>query len=117
MLGEPGTRLRHVYFPTDGVISLRARAGDKKFLEVALIGSEGMLALPRMSGGLPLGMKVAKSGQAWRISVANFDRAVAKNGGLKDCSKTASPHCRRKLRKLPPALVFMILTRALCASF
>jgi len=84
ILSKPGTRLRHVYFPTDSVISVWARAGDKAFLDVMLIGSEGMLAFSQMPGGLPLRVQVTKSGKAWRVSVANFDRAVAKNGGLKN---------------------------------
>ena len=84
ILGEPGTRLRHAYFPTDSVFSLRARASDRAFLDVMLIGSEGMLALSQMPGGLSLRVQVAKSGQAWRISVASFDRAMAKNAELND---------------------------------
>ena len=58
-----------------------------------LIGSEGMLAFSQMPGGLPLRVQVAKTGRAWRVSMANFDRAVAKNRGLKDlleCSLSAS---------------------------
>ena len=88
ILGEPGTRLRYVYFPTDSVISLRARAGDKEFLDVALIGSEGMLALSQMPGCLPLRVQVAQSGHAWRTPVVNFDRALAKNAGLKALLET-----------------------------
>jgi len=106
ILSKPGTRLRHVYFPTDSVISLWARAGDKAFLDVMLIGPEGMLALSHMPGGLPLRVQVAKSGQAWRISVANFDRAMAKNGGLKDL-----------LEKCLSALLAQIAQIAACTCF
>jgi CRP-like cAMP-binding protein len=84
ILSEPGARLRHIYFPTDSVISLRARAGDRAFLDVMLIDTEGMLAFSQIPSRLPLRVQVAKSGQAWRISVANFGRASAKNAGLKD---------------------------------
>jgi CRP-like cAMP-binding protein len=90
ILGEPGSPIRHVYFPTDSVISLRARAGDKEFLDVALIGSEGMLSLSQMPGGLPLRAQVAQSGQAWRMPAANFDRSQAKNAGLKDLLETCT---------------------------
>jgi len=84
ILSQPGTRRRYVYFPTDSISSLRARAGDKEFLDVASIGSETMLALPQLRGGWPLCVQVAQSGQAWRMTTVHFDRAVAKNTGLKD---------------------------------
>jgi hypothetical protein len=106
ILGEPGTRLRYVYFPTDSITSLRARAGDKEFLDVALIGSEGMLALSQIPGSLPLRVQVAQSGHAWRILLVNFDRALANNSGLKGLLETCLS-----------ALLAQIAQIAACACF
>jgi CRP-like cAMP-binding protein len=106
ILGGPDTRRRYVYFPTDSVISLRARAGDKEFLDVALIGSEGMLALPQMPSYLPLRVQVAQSGHAWRIPLVNFDRALASNYGLK-----------RLLETCLSALLAQIAQIAACTCF
>src|SRR5687768_16696187 len=43
--GGPGS-LRHVYFPTSGMISLTIRMEDGKEVEAATIGNEGLVGLP-----------------------------------------------------------------------
>src|SRR4051794_30880300 len=45
-LYEPDRPIRHVYFPTDGMISLLLALEDGTVAEVGRIGSEGMVGLP-----------------------------------------------------------------------
>ena len=45
ILHEAGTRLRHVYFPTGGFISLVTPLDACAGLEIALVGDEGMVGV------------------------------------------------------------------------
>lgn len=80
-----GERMRHVYFPTDGIISLVTMLHDGSRLEVGSIGHEGMLG-----SSLILGIEtsaqqaiVQRSGTAWRLDAAAFQRHLRKNIALR----------------------------------
>lgn len=80
-----GERMRHVYFPTDGVISLVTALRDGSRLEVGSIGHEGMLG-----SSLILGVNtsaqhaiVQRSGTAWRLGAAVFQQHLRKNSALR----------------------------------
>lgn len=71
-----GERVRHVYFPTDGIISLITTLGDGSRLEVGSIGHEGMLG-----SSLILGIDtsaqdavVQGAGSALRLDASIFQR-------------------------------------------
>jgi len=74
ILCEPGETIRHVYFPTDGFISLLTPIDGHSSLEVAIVGSEGMYGVPLMLGVdvSPLHAVVQGSGPAWRMDAERF---------------------------------------------
>jgi CRP-like cAMP-binding protein len=43
VLHEPGARIKHVYFPCSGVVSLLTVVGASKATEVAVVGNEGVV--------------------------------------------------------------------------
>jgi CRP-like cAMP-binding protein len=84
-LSEPGERIRHVYFPIDGFISLITPGAKRRQLEIGLVGSEGMLGLPLLMGVdvSPLRAMVQGAGHAWRVKTATFLEELAVNAGLR----------------------------------
>jgi CRP-like cAMP-binding protein len=85
-LSEPGERIRHVYFPIDGFISLITAAQGRRQLEIGLVGNEGMLGVPLLLGVnlSPLRAMVQGAGRAWRVDAATLQQELALNTELRD---------------------------------
>jgi CRP-like cAMP-binding protein len=85
ILHEAGARLRHVYFPTGGYISLVTPLNACAGLEVALVGNEGMAGISPVLGVSvsQLNYLVQGSGSALRISAASFRRELARSPALR----------------------------------
>lgn len=85
VLCEPGKPTRHVYFPTEGFISLVAMHDGKPGLEVGMVGREGMLGEQLALGvvATPLHALVQGPGVAWRISAAAFRKELEQSAALR----------------------------------
>jgi len=77
VLYEPGDRIRHAYFPYNGVISLLVVVAPRKAAEVAVVGNEGVVG-----GSVALGLDVSHcravvqgAGTAARISAPKLREA------------------------------------------
>jgi len=92
VLCEAGRRSGAAYFPTDGAISLVVAVAGDVDVEVALIGSEGMLGAHWALGiaEAPLRAVVRHPGSAWRVSSAALRAALTRGTALPRC-------CRRYL--------------------
>jgi CRP-like cAMP-binding protein len=85
-LSEPGDRIRHVYFPIDGFVSLITPGEERAMLEIGLVGNEGMLGVPLLLGVnvSPLRALVQGAGRAWRVDAATFARELASNAATRE---------------------------------
>ena len=85
VLYEPGERIRYVYFPNDGQVSLLTVVADRKALEVALVGREGMIGIPLALGAeaSPVRALVQGSGSALRMKAASFREALKRCAPLR----------------------------------
>ena len=84
ILCEHDRRLRYVYFPLTGFISLVATVAGHPALEIGLIGNEGMLGTTLVLGvnSSRLRAVVQGSGTALRMSVAQFRRELSESPAL-----------------------------------
>ena len=84
VLVEPGDHIRHVYFPTESIISLVTPINSQARLEVGLVGNEGMLGISLILGVdlSPLRAVVQSDGVALCMKVAPFHRNLAQSPGM-----------------------------------
>jgi hypothetical protein len=81
VLYEPGTTLRHVYFPVTAIISLLYVMEDASSAEIAVVGNEGILGVSLFMGGesTPSRAVVQSAGHGFRLAAQlmkiEFDRA------------------------------------------
>ena len=108
VLCQPDRPTRHVYFPTDGCISLLTLTEGSPGLEVGIIGREGMLgarlALDVVTA--PLRAVVPSAGAAWRIGTRAFHGELAGSAAL-----------RRIWSRYPYALIAQLAVSAGCLRF
>jgi CRP-like cAMP-binding protein len=83
VLYESGSRLSHVHFPTDSIVSLLYLMEDGASAEIAVVGNEGMVGVSLFMGGetTPSRAVVQSGGFAYRLSgqvlKREFGRAAA----------------------------------------
>jgi CRP-like cAMP-binding protein len=84
ILYDVGDKLRHVYFPNHGIISLLGSMDGKTTLEVGVVGREGMAGLPLFMGVKTSRVRsiVQVSGMAMRIKAADFENECRNGGAL-----------------------------------
>jgi CRP-like cAMP-binding protein len=67
---EPGDAMRHVYFPTDSIISLLYVMVDGASAEISVVGNEGLVGIALFMGGesTPSRAIVQSGGSAYRLT-------------------------------------------------
>ena len=85
VVAEPGLRTRHVYFPTDGFISLIAVGKGKAGVEVGMVGREGMLGAELVLGSREsiFHALVQGTGSALRVGADAFRRELGESDALR----------------------------------
>lgn len=75
-----GVRMPHVYFMEAGLVSVGAKVGPQKFVEVWLVGSEGFVGIPLALTANPRPLHrrtVQVPGAAYRLRADRFQQALA----------------------------------------
>jgi CRP-like cAMP-binding protein len=108
ILCEPGKATRHVYFPTNGFISLITMVPDHPGLEVGMVGREGMVGAQLALGVVttPLRALVQGSGSTWRIGTVAFRAELARSASL-----------QRGMSRYLYVLMAQLATSAACLRF
>jgi len=84
VLYKPGEPIRHVYFPSDSLVSLLTLVEGHMALEIGLVGREGMLGIPVALGinDSPARALVLGTGTALRMTSEHFRSEHGKYGPL-----------------------------------
>ncbi len=80
----PGGQAEHVYFPFRGVMSMLVRLSGKESVEVALVGSEGMVGISSYLGSPKTFFHIICQvpGNGVRMKVNAFQKEVDRGGAL-----------------------------------
>jgi CRP-like cAMP-binding protein len=84
ILYESGNVLRHVYFPTDSIVSLLYVLEDGASAEIAVVGNEGVIGIALFMGGetTPSRAVVQSAGHAYRLIGQQLKEEFHRNGEL-----------------------------------
>ena len=84
VLCEPGHRMRHIYFPTDTMVSLLHVLENGACAEIAVVGNEGAVGVSLFMGGETTTTRavVQNAGHAFRLSGARLKREFERHGEL-----------------------------------
>jgi CRP-like cAMP-binding protein len=84
VLYEPGSLLRHVYFPTSAIVSLLYVMNDGGSAEIAVVGNDGLIGMSLFLGGGSTSSRaiVQNAGACYRIGVPAFMAEFERHGEL-----------------------------------
>ena len=108
VLSEPGSQIRHIYFPNDSLISLLGVAEGRMTLEVGLVGREGMLGATVALGHDVSQVRaiVQRAGIASRMDSTRFRTEFTRN-----------PSLQRVLYRYTDSLLAQAIQIAVCSRF
>ena len=84
VLYEPGDILRHVYFPTDCIVSLLYVMEDGDSAEISIVGNEGLIGISLFMGGetTPSRAVVQSAGCAFQLADQLLKTEFHRNGEM-----------------------------------
>ena len=84
VLYESGDAMRHVYFPTDCIVSLLYVMEDSASAEISVVGNEGVIGVALFMGGesTPSRAVVQSAGSAFRLSGERIKSEFNRHGAL-----------------------------------
>lgn len=103
---EAGVEMRHLYFPTEGIVSMLQVMENGSSAELAVVGNEGVVGIAMFMGGggmTPSRAIVQSAGRACRLRSDILNKEFARGGEL-----------QRVLLRYTQALVVQMAQTAVC---
>jgi len=109
-LYESGTQMRHIYFPTDSIVSLLYVMEDGASAEIAVVGNEGIVGVSLFMGGetTPSRAVVQSAGHAYRLNGQLLKDIFDRAGGRR------SSALQNMLLRYSQALITQMAQTAVC---
>jgi CRP-like cAMP-binding protein len=84
VLYESGAALRHIYFPTNSIVSLLYVMQDGSSAEIAVVGNEGAIGVSLFMGGetTPSRAIVQSAGYAYRLTSVRLKQEFSRHGEM-----------------------------------
>lgn len=84
LMYESGRAMRHVYFPTDSIISMQYMMENGASTAISVVGNEGLLGITLYMGGesTPSRSLVQSAGHAYRLPRAKVKEEFGRHGEL-----------------------------------
>jgi CRP-like cAMP-binding protein len=84
ILYEPDQPIEYIYFPLSGMVSVLVILDDKTFIEVGVVGNEGIVGLPVFLGAETTTTKAIcqVDGEAVRLTADTFKAEIEQDGAL-----------------------------------
>lgn len=105
---KTGATIRHIYFPTSGIISLLSSVDGDLTLEVGIVGSEGMV-------GLPVFLGAKTSNNSALIQGVGFAMRITAEDFLEECE--SSDELQRAVKCFAHSLMAQMGQSAACNRF
>ena len=102
---EAGSAMKHLIFPTEGIISLLQVMVNGQAGEIAIVGSEGVVGIAMFMGGetTPSRAVVQSACEAWRLPLKALSREFKRGGDL-----------QHQLLRYTQALITQMTQTAVC---
>jgi CRP-like cAMP-binding protein len=86
VLIEPNKPIKHLYFPTSGIVSVVTASSRKRQIEVGMIGREGVTGVNVLLGEIrsPHATYVQIAGRGQRINVEDLRKVLKRSASLRD---------------------------------
>src|SRR5207249_5433550 len=99
ILYDSGDVLRHVYFPTDSIVSLLYVLDDGASAEISVVGNEGLIGIALFMGGetTPSRAIVQSAGHAYRLIGQQLKDEFHRNGEMQLMLMSFSPDMIRQM--------------------
>lgn len=99
VLYQPPARVKHIYFPLSGFVSLVKTASDGSAIEVGIIGSEGLVGnqYNATDDTATVTALVQGKGEAHRMGIVAFRKHLARSTALQDI---VQQHASYQLRQM-----------------
>lgn len=104
VLYEPPARVKHVYFPRSGFISLVKTLGNGSSIEIGMVGREGIVGnvLNTTDGVATITAVVQGAGEASRIGLPVFRKHLARSEAVR---KLVHHHSSYQLRQMAQTII------------